>query len=144
MADPRALVGFDGIDEAFATFLTDNVTIVFDSTLAGGAAVATVNKAVSFSAGSTVQLASDAEAVVGKLVLIEKDNKGTVQIEGVCLLPGGASATLTLQTGIVGALGAASAKGFIRSAASATAAELLKMNGKIWDATDTANVIVNF
>lgn len=143
MADPRNTVGFEGIDEVFATFNTDGVTILFDATLPGRTAAATLNKAVSFSAGSTVQLAADAEAVVGKLVLVESDLKCSVQIEGCCTLPGGTAATLTLQTGIVGALLVA-AKGYIRSAASGTAAELLKMNGKIWDASDTANVIVSF
>lgn len=144
MADPRNIIGFEGIDEVFTTFLIDNATIVFDSTLAGGTAAATLNKAVSMSTDKTIQLASDAEGVVGKMILVESDLKATVQIEGCCSLPGGSAATLTVMTGIVGALGAASAKGFIRSAASGAAAELLKMNGKIWDASDATAVVVNF
>jgi hypothetical protein len=144
VADPRNIVGFEGIDENFATFIPDGVTIVFDSTLAGGSAAATINKAVSFSTDKTVQLASDGEAVVGKLILVESDLKCNVQFEGCASLPGGVSATLTPGTGIVGARGPASAKGYIRSAASGTAAELIKQNGKIWDASDTANVVVNF
>jgi hypothetical protein len=144
MADPRNIIAFEGIDEVFTTFLTDAVTIVFDQTLAGGTAAATLNKAVSMSTDKTIQLASDGEGVVGKLFIVGSDNKATVQIEGCTSLPGGVSATLTVMTGIVGALGAASAKGFIRSAASGTAAELLKQNGKIWDASDPTAVVINF
>jgi hypothetical protein len=142
MADPRNVIGFEGIDEVFTTFIIDNVTIVFDSTLAGGTAAATLNKAVSLSTDKTIQLASDGEAIVGKLVLVEQDNKATVQVGGCMSLPGGASATLTDGTTIVGALGAASAKGFIRTTASGTAAELVKGSGQIWDASDPTAVVV--
>lgn len=144
MADPRNIIGLEGIDEVFVTFIIDGVTIVFDQTLPGSTAAATLNKAVSFSTDKTVQLASDAEGVVGKLILVESDLKASVLIEGCTSLPGGSAATLTPMTGIVGALGAAGAKGFIRSAASGAAAELLKQNGKIWDASDPTNVFVNF
>jgi hypothetical protein len=65
-----------------------------------------------------------------------------VQIEGGMTLPGGASATLTRGSAIVGALGASSAKGYIRSAASGTAAELIKARGMIFNNADTANVAV--
>ena len=144
IADPRNIIAFEGIDEVFTTFITDGATIVFDATLAGGTAAATLSKAVSMSADKTVQLAADAQGVVGKLILVESDLKCTVQIEGCTSLPGGNSATLTLMSGIVGALNPSSARGYIRSAASATAAELLLMNGKIWDASDPTNVVVNF
>lgn len=141
MADPRNTVGFEGADLGTLTFIPDGVTIVFDATLGGGAAAATIGKAVSFSAGATVQLASDAEAVVGKLILVESDLKCTVQVDGCTTLPGGNGATLTAGTKIVGALGAASAKGFVRNA---VASESPKQNGMILDATDTANVVINF
>ena len=141
MADPRNLVTFEGLHEQFATFLIDNSTIVFDATQIGGAAATMIGKAVGFSTDKTIQLVADGDMVLGKLVLVEQDNKATVQVEGCMTLPGGASATLTDGTGIVGALGAASARGYVRSAASGTAAELLKQNGKIWDASDTTNVV---
>jgi hypothetical protein len=142
MADPRNIVGFEGLHEQFATFIIDNSTITFDATLAGGAAATMIGKAVGFSADKTIQLVGNGDFVLGKLLLVEQDLKATVQVEGCMSLPGGSSATLTDGTGIVGALGAASARGFIRSAASTTAAELLLQNGKIWDASDPTNTVV--
>src|ERR1700687_5440543 len=114
MADPRSIVGFEGIDEEFATLIPDGVTIVFDSTLAGGTAAATLNKAVSFSTEQTVQLASHGGAVIGKLILVESDLKCNVQFDGAVVLPGGLAATLTAGTGIVGATGVAGVKGYVR------------------------------
>ena len=64
-----------------------------------------------------------------------------MQVGGYCDLPGGDSATLTLGVGIVGALGAASAKGYIRIAASGTAAETVKERGRIV-ANDTTTAVV--
>jgi hypothetical protein len=144
MPDPRNVVNFESIDANYATFSTDGVTIVYDVTQIDGAAVTTIGQAASLSAGSTVQLAADAQAVIGKLILVESDAKATVQIEGFQRLPGGLSATLTLGSHVVGALGAASARGFIRSASGSTAAEIILMAGRIIDATDTTNVIVDY
>lgn len=144
MANPRNVVDFEGIDGVFGTYAIDNSTIVYDGTKVGGAAATMIGQAVSLSAAGTVQLASDAEALVGKLVLVEADNKCTVQTGGYMKLPGGASASLTRGFKVVGALGAASAKGFIREVASATAAELNKGRGQIVDASDTTAVVVNF
>lgn len=143
MADPRNVVSFESIDAAYATFLTDNSTIVYDGTQADGAAVATIGQATMLSAGSTIALTSDAAGVVGKLILVSADNKGTVQIEGLQRLPGGLSATLTLMSHVVGATGTASARGFIRSASGSTAAEIILMGGRIIDASDTTNVVVD-
>jgi hypothetical protein len=75
-------------------------------------------------------------AIVGKLLKVESDNKATVQTGGYVDLPGGEGATLTLGSKIVGDLGAANAKGYIRSVAMATAAELGVARGMIVDATD--------
>jgi hypothetical protein len=125
------------------TYKIDNSTIVYDGTKANGAATTMIGKAVTLSAADTVALAADGDAVIGKLILVEQDNKCAVQVEGVMTLPGGDSATLTLGSKIVGALGAASAKGYIRSAASGTAAELVKCRGYIDNAADTANVVVD-
>jgi hypothetical protein len=143
MPNPRNVVDFEGIDAVFATFLIDNSTIVYDGTKIGGAATTMLDKAVSLSAAGTVQLASDAEAIVGKLVLVEADNKCNVQVEGFMKLPGGASASLTRGLKIIGALGAASAKGYIREVASGTAAEINKGRGQIIDATDATQTVVN-
>jgi hypothetical protein len=144
MPDPRNVISVESIDANYVTLLTDAVTILFDITQLDGAAVATIGQAVSLSGNSTVQLASDAEGVIGKLISVEGDNKATVQFEGFMRLPGGSAATLTLGSSIVGALGAASAKGFIRSASGSVAAEIIRMRGRIIDAADTTNVQVDF
>jgi hypothetical protein len=140
MADPRAIIKGDGVAEEYLTLKIDNSTIVYDSTKVGGSAG--VGLAVNLSGQATVQLVSDAAAVLGKLVDVRPDNFATVQIGGACLLPGGVSATLTAGSRIVGALGAASAKGYIRSVAAATLAEVAVANGTIIDSTDATNVLV--
>jgi hypothetical protein len=141
MADPRNAVAFEGIGEEVATYLIDNSTITYDITKAGGSAQ--VGLAVTLSGDGTVALTADSDAVEGKLLLVESDNKASVQVEGYVKLPGGASATLTRGTKIVGALGASSARGYIRSAAAGTAAELIKCRGRIVDVSDTTNVVVD-
>lgn len=141
MADPRNAVDFEGIDGVYETFKIDNSTITYDATKANGAATTMIGKAVTFSADSTVALAADGDHVVGKLMLVESDNKANVQTEGGMTLPGGTGATLTRGTPIVGAL-LSSAKGYIRSAASGTAADLLVAVGEIRDASDTTAVKV--
>lgn len=143
MANPRLSAGLsDGQDAHYDTFAIDNSTITYDSTKARGAATTMLDKAVSLSAAGTVQLASDGEAVLGKLIKVEADNFCTVQDRGYMTLPGGASASLTLGKKIVGALGAASAKGYIREVATGTAAELGKQNGEIIDAGTTTAVLI--
>jgi hypothetical protein len=138
------VIDFEGIDGVFATYSIDNSTITYDGTKVGGAAATMIGQAVSLSAAGTVQLASDAEALVGKLVLVEPDLKCTVQTGGYMRLPGGNGASLTRGLKVVGALGAASAKGFIREVASGTAAEINKGRGQIVDASDPTQTVVNF
>ena len=140
MANPRNTVAFDDIEGPTATFLIDNSTIVYDATQAGGSA--SVGLAVNLSTHKTVRLVSDAEPVLGRLELVEADNKATVRVSGFMKLPGGASATLTAGSRIVGALGAASAKGYIRSVAAATLAEVAVSNGRIIDSSTTTAVVV--
>jgi guanyl-specific ribonuclease Sa len=142
MADARNKVEYDDIGVVRATFKTDGVTIVYDATKTGGAAAATLNKAVTLSADDTVALAADGDAIVGKLLSVESDDKCVVQVEGFCALPAGASASVTRGLKIVGALGASSAKGYIREVASATAAELNKGRGRIIRNGTTTAVVV--
>jgi hypothetical protein len=144
MANPRNTISFEGLNGPEMTFLIDGVTIVADTTgtVARGAAATMLDKAVSLSTHKTVQLASDGDAIIGRLERVEADGKAVVRTWGMCSLPGGASATLTPGTTIVGALGAASAKGYIRSAASGTAAELIKARGQIIDAGTPATTWV--
>lgn len=140
MADPRSAVSFEEVG-CRKTFLIDNSTITYSATAVGGSA--SVGLAVMLSAGKTVALTNDGAAVEGKLIKVESDNMAVVKHEGHMTLPGGASATLTVGAAIVGALGAASARGYIRSAASGTAAELVKCKGEIVDAGTTTAVIVH-
>lgn len=128
----RTNVSNVGVGGVYRTYKIDNSTITHDATKANGSAQ--VGLAVTFSAANTVALAADGDAVIGKLIQVEADDKATVQTDGTMTLPGGDSATLTLGTKIVGDLGASSAKGYIRSAASGTAAELLVGRGRIEDA----------
>lgn len=144
MPDPRKIVDFEGIADpsAYVTFKSDGVTIVYDATQPRGAAAATLDKAVSLSADSTAQLAADGDAILGKLMLVEPDGMVTVQVKDFVKLPGGNGATLTRGNKVVGALGAGAARGYIRDAASATAAEIVKGRGIVTDKADLTNVVV--
>src|SRR5215467_14618149 len=127
------------------TMKIDAVTIVYDVTQPRGASAAAIGKAVSFAAAAdTVQLASDGEALCGVLLQVTADGFCTVQHRGFAPLPAGASATVTPGTQAVGALGAASAKGYIRNAASGTPAELVRRGPYIWNNADLNNVWVDF
>lgn len=142
MADARNKVEYDDIGVVRATFKIDGVTIVYDATKANGAATTMLNKAVTLSADDTVALAADGDAVVGKLLSVESDDKCVVQVEGFPTFPAGASASVTRGLKIVGALGAGSAKGYIREVASATAAEINKGRGRIIRNGTTTAVVV--
>lgn len=142
LTDPRNLVNNAESGARRKTYKIDNSTIVYDSTKAGGAATTMIGKAVTFSAANTVALCADGDAVVGKLIEVESDNKCAVQTNGNMTLPGGTAATLTRGKKIVGALLVA-AKGYVREVATATAAELGVARGYIEDATDTTAVVVD-
>ncbi len=139
----RNQVDYTDIRYDALTMKIDGVTIVYDATKARGGAAAMLDKAVSLSADDTVQLASDGEAVFGKLIQVESDGFATVQRWGMATLPAGASATVTRGNRVVGALGASSAKGYIRDAAAATAAELVRARGNIVNIADTTAVVVD-
>ena len=136
----RSSVSNIGVVGAYRTYKIDDSTITYSATAAGGSSQ--VGLAVTFSADDTVALTADGDAVIGKLILVESDDKCNVMTDGTMTLPGGDSATLTLGATIVGALGAASAKGYIRSAASGTAAELVKARGRIENNNTTTAVVV--
>lgn len=136
----RTNVSNIGVGGVYRTYKIDNSTITYDATKTGGSAG--VGLAVTFSAADTVELAADADPIVGKLIKVEADNKATVQTDGTMTLPGGDSATLTLNGPIVGDLGAANAKGYIRLANSAVAAELLACRGRIENAGTATAVVV--
>jgi hypothetical protein len=141
MADPRNTLSYTDIKPDGASdvgYQIDASTITYDATKTNGSAQ--VGLAVTLSGNNTIALTADGDFVLGKLESVESDGKARVQELGHMTLPGGDGATLTRGTKIVGALGAAAAKGYIRSAASATAAELLKGRGFIHDVTDTTAV----
>lgn len=140
MSNPRVVAFSDAMEGDFLTFIIDNASITYSATEVNGSAV--VGRAVSLSAAKTIQLAADAEAVVGKLVKVEADNTATVQVKGVMLLPGGNAANLTLGKKIVGAASAAPANGYIREVNTAVAAELGVARGFIIDAGTTTAVAV--
>lgn len=140
MADPRNTVSFEGIGYEAESFLIDGSTITYDATKVRGSAQ--VDLAVTLSGNGTVALAADGDAIVGKLVQVETDLVAVVQTGGFVTLPGGNGATLTRGAQIVGALNPSSAKGYIRIAASGTAAELVKARGQIIDSSDATAVVV--
>lgn len=139
MADPRNTVKLEGIREERTTYLIDGVTITFSATAERGSA--SVDKAVTLSADKTVALTADGQFVLGKLIAVESDGKAIVADEGYVTLPAGDAASVTLGKKIVGALGAASAKGYVREVATATAAELGVCRGAIIE-NDTTTALV--
>jgi len=141
MADPRLAVAYDEIAAVFASFKIDGATITYDATASGGAAATAIGHAVSLSAADTVQLAADAEAVIGKLIKVSSDGIATVQIAGGMTLPGGVGAALTLGKKIVGAVDGVAAKGHIRECGAA-AGEYVLARGFIIDAAVTTAVEV--
>jgi hypothetical protein len=140
MANPRGGISFNEIQAEYTTYLIDGVSITYEAAVRNHTSF--VGRAVSLSGNGTVKLAVDGEAIIGRLDLVEADGKCRVQDSGYMELPGGLAATLTRGTKVVGALGAAAAAGYIRSAAAATAADLLAGSGKIIDASDTTKVVV--
>ena len=140
MANPRDTVEYDGLFAEYATYKIDNSTITYSATAVNGSSQ--VGLAVTFSADNTIQLVGDGEFVLGKLISVDKQNKAVVQVGGFMELPGGSGATLTRGKAIVGDLGAASAEGYIREVATATAAELGVCRGFIQaPGTATATVV---
>jgi hypothetical protein len=113
MANPRKTVDFTGIQYHADTYIGDGSTILYDPLQPFGSAQA--GKWVSLSADMTVQLANDADDLVGRVELVEPDGMVVVQTGGYALAPAGASAAVTRGKKICGALGAASARGYVRA-----------------------------
>jgi hypothetical protein len=144
-ATGRLAIGFDDQRYTAQTFWADNATIVFDQTQPEGASATMIGKAVTFAAAAdTVKLCGDGDPIIGKLLKVEKDGACTVQIRGNATLPAGNAATVTPGLRLVGALGVGNAPGYVRNAASATAAELVRMGPICWDNMDLNNVVCDF
>lgn len=139
MANPRAIVDFEGVNNYRVTVPYDNSTITYSATADGGSA--SVGLAVTLNSSDQAALCADAEFVFGKLISVEADGMCTIE-RGYVTLPGGTSASLTRGKQIVGDLLVA-AKGYIREVDTSTAAELGVMNGAIIDPSTTTAVVVN-
>lgn len=148
ITDVRAVLAFDEHDANCIT-LKHGSTITYAATSSGGSA--SVGLAVTMAGGTdqTVDLAADAEHVYGKLIKVESDGYCTVQRRGVVTLPAGSGASVTVGKRVVGALGASSAKGYIRELAAATSGSAAEINaavearGKILDNDTTTAVVVD-
>jgi hypothetical protein len=142
MADPRKAstnrIGTNPVRPL--TYKIDGVDIVYDAAQPNGSAA--VGRAVMLSGNGIVRLVADASKVEGKLIHVEPDGYCKVECGGVVELPAGNAATVTAGSRIVGALGPASARGYIRNANSAVAAETLAAAHTIEDAADTTKVQV--
>lgn len=138
MADPRKVVVWSAVGD-YVTVKADGSTIVYSATEPYGSTA--VGKAVTPSAADTVALAGDGEPILGRLEKVGPDGYCTVKWRGDVKLPGGTGATLTLGSQIVGDL-LGSDKGYIRSAASGTAGELILCRGFIVNAANTSAVDV--
>lgn len=139
MSDPRAAVSHEGVGYKAKTYAHDN-TIVYDATKANGSA--SVGLGVTLEGSEVVSLVGADEQVEGKLIKVESDGFCVVQTHGVMELPGGNGATLTEGARIVGALNASSAEGYIKAAASGTAAHHVVSRGRIIDSSVSTAVVV--
>lgn len=142
MPNPRKVTDKEGVGQIRNTYKIDNSTITFDKTKQYGSAQAGVGLAVTLSADDTVALCADADAVIGILELVERDGMCVVTDKGYCKFLKGNGATVTRGTKIVGALGASSAKGYVRSVNTAVAAELGKARGVIEDTSGDPTIVV--
>lgn len=142
MADPRSTTTHRlGTDpQRNLTFKIDGTDIVYSATAPWGSTV--VGRAVLISANGVVRLAGAGTAVHGKLMQVEPDGYCTVRTEGVVDLPKGDGA-LTAGSTIVGDVRTA-ARGYIRSVAAATLAEVAVADHVVIDATnaDAAEVLL--
>lgn len=144
MATPRDGLDYSGIKPVNVTYKYDS-TIVFDNTKAKNSAQAGL--AVTLTADDTVGLCADGDHVLGRLEIVHAGGQGggticSVQVRGYLKLPLGNAATVTRGNSIVGALGAASAKGYIRGVNTAVAAELGKASGTVQRAVDASNNVL--
>lgn len=136
--DPRNVISQLGIGARLETYKHDG-TIVYDATLAGGAAQ--VGRAVKIVAADQVGLTTAGSHVEGKLIKVEAGGYCLVQTKGVTTLPSGTGATATVGRRIMGALLAA-AEGYVDSVNPATAAEVAVGGGRLRNgATSTAWVV---
>jgi hypothetical protein len=148
MATGRDEPGYQNLHAEYTTYKADGADIVYSETAANGSLV--VGRAVMISTHRTVRLAGDGDRVRGKLVKVESDGMVSVQDDGFADLPAGDGAAVTPGRKIVGALGPAGARGYIREVAASGAAyaeaaadDNNNGRGEIIDSADTTKVIVD-
>jgi hypothetical protein len=132
MTNPRIAPSVVGVDAKYNTFIIDDSTITYDADYAGGSAQVGLAVRLLPGTANAVELVGDGEAVLGKLIKVEADNRCTVQTHGGMALKAGTAATLTIGKKIVGDLLVA-AEGYIREVADPTTvdptlAQLLELN----------------
>lgn len=145
MANPRFITGpRDGIGFRAETLRIDGSTLVYHATAPLGIDPTVLGRAVTLVTGSvdTVKLSGAADVVYGKLDHIEADGACVVQIEGECKLPQGNAVTVVRGNRIVGALGPASAPGYIGPATSADAAAAILGRHTVEDVAVTTAISV--
>lgn len=130
MAHPGDTLAFDGQHARFLTFKGDASTIVYSATAANGSAQVGLAAKFASAGDGTVELTTDGCRVLGPITQVTHDNFVTVQVGGVARLKSGSGATITEGAAIVGDLDG-SDPGYIRAAASGTAAELILCGGYI-------------
>ena len=139
MANPRAVVDFEGIGVRRSTFVAD-ASIVFDGTKPNGSSQ--VGLAAQLVSTDTVGLTVDASEVLGRIERVHADGMVVVQHQGGCSLPGGNAATLTTGAQIVGALLPAGQGGGGGGIRAAVVAEAHNARGNILNAAVTTAVKV--
>ncbi|MCE7937115.1 MAG: hypothetical protein DYG90_00645 [Chloroflexi bacterium CFX6] len=113
-------IDFDSIEGPLATFEIDGSTITYDEDEEGGSAQ--IGLVVKVSANKTVALPATGEGFHGVLELVEPDGAATVRIRGWARAKKG-DGTLTVGTKLVADVRTA-AKGYVRSVAAGTLAEV--------------------
>jgi hypothetical protein len=143
MANPRKIVApLDGVAFRALTFLADGSTIAFSETAPFGTLVA--GRAVGLKSGSanTVELVAAGQDVLGRLDHVESDGVAVVQVEGECKLPQGNAVTVVVGDKITGALGPASARGYIGPIDTTSAATAASSRHTVLDITTTTAISV--
>lgn len=141
MANPRKIVGpLDGVGYKALTFFVDGVTIAaFDATVADGSTSAGLAVALIDGTQNTVELVAAGQEILGRLDHVESDGIAVVQVQGECKLPQGNAVDVVRGDRIVGALGAASARGYIGPADGTSGTTALRGRHQVLDdATATA------
>lgn len=136
MVNPRDDIRFDGLNPRYRTYKHDS-TIVYDSTVAGGAAQVGLAVTLTGELDGVVSTVADGERVSGKLLKVESDGFCRVQVGGVVELPAGTSATITVGSTIVGDLLGA-AEGYIQTGTTAGSAR-----GEILNNDTTTAVVID-